>query len=110
MLTDILDSSLIEVDQLKLERQPVRIQFIAHQVAEEIQRRSDAHHIIVDIPATFPILEADPRWIKQVFRNILDNAVKYSSEGGLIVIRGESRPNDVVIVVADQGMGISPKT
>jgi K+-sensing histidine kinase KdpD len=109
MLTDILDSSLIEVDQLILERQPVRIPFIAHQVAEEIQRRTDAHRIIVDFPAAFPILDADPRWIKQVFRNILDNAVKYSSEGGLIVIRGELRPTDVVIVVADQGMGISPE-
>ncbi|OGO33848.1 MAG: hypothetical protein A2W35_00885 [Chloroflexi bacterium RBG_16_57_11] len=109
MLTDILDSSMIEVDQLIMERQPVRIPFIAHQVAEEVQRRTDAHHIIVDFPATFPILEADPRWIKQVFRNILDNAVKYSSQGGLIVIRGELRPNDVVVVIADQGIGISPE-
>ena len=64
---------------------------------------------MVDFATTFPILEFDTRWIKQVFRNILDNALKYSPEGGLIVIRGEVRLYDVVIMVADQGIGISPE-
>jgi K+-sensing histidine kinase KdpD len=109
MLKDILDSSLIEVDQLIIERQPVRLQHLARDVAEEMQHRTDIHRIIVDFPEQFPILEIDPRWTKQVFRNILDNAIKYSPEGGLIVIRGEERPSDVVIMVADQGIGISPE-
>ncbi len=109
MLTDILDSSLIEVDQFNIVRQPVRIPLIARDVTEEIQRRTESHRIIVDFPEAFPILDVDPRWIKQVFRNILDNAIKYSPEGGLIVIRGEVRPCDVVIIVADQGIGISPE-
>jgi K+-sensing histidine kinase KdpD len=107
MLKDILDSSLIDVDQLILERQPVRLQNLARDMAEEMQHRTETHHIIVDFPEKFPILEIDPRWTKQVFRNILDNAIKYSPEGGLIVIRGEERPSDVVIMIADQGIGIS---
>ena len=109
MLKDILDSSLIDVDQLILERQSVRFQHFARDVAEEMQQRTETHRIIVDFPEKFPILEIDPRWTKQVFRNILDNAIKYSPEGGLIVIRGEERPSDVVIMVADQGIGISPE-
>jgi K+-sensing histidine kinase KdpD len=109
LLKEILDSSLIDVDQLVIERQTVRLPFIARSVAEEMQRRTDNHQILVDFPGTFPILEVDPRWIKQVFRNILDNAIKYSPEGGLIVLRGEERPDDVVIMVADQGIGISPE-
>jgi two-component system sensor histidine kinase KdpD len=109
MLKDILDSSLIDVDQLIIERQPVRLQNLARAVAEEMQHRTEIHRIIVDFPEKFPILEIDPRWTKQVFRNILDNAIKYSPEGGLIVIRGEERPADVVIMVADQGIGISPE-
>jgi two-component system sensor histidine kinase VicK len=47
--------------------------------------------------------------IKQVIRNILDNALKYSPQGGLVVIRGEVRPNDVVVSISDQGVGISPE-
>jgi signal transduction histidine kinase len=61
----------------------------------------------VDFPEDFPIVQGDPRWIKQVFRNIADNAVKYSPDGGLIVIKGEVRASDVVVSVADQGIGIS---
>ncbi len=109
MLKDILDSSLIDVDQLVIERQPARIPIIAREVAAEFQRRTEAHRIMVDFAASFPILEVDARWLKQVFRNILDNAMKYSPEGGLIVIRGEERPHDVVVVIADQGIGISPE-
>jgi K+-sensing histidine kinase KdpD len=109
MLKDILDSSLIDVDQLIIERQPVRLQHLARVVAEEMQHQTESHQIIVDFPEKFPILAIDPRWIKQVFRNILDNAIKYSPEGGLIVIRGEERPSDVVIMAADQGIGISPE-
>ena len=109
MLEDILDSSLINIDQFTIEKQPVRLHQLASDVAEEIQYRTEAHRIIVDFPEKFPVLKVDQRWIKQVFRNILDNAVKYSPEGGIVFIRGEERLNDVVIMVADQGIGISPE-
>jgi K+-sensing histidine kinase KdpD len=109
LLKNILDSSLIDVDQLVIEREPVRLQRIAHDVASEIQRRTEDHQIVIDFPTNLPILEVDPRWIKQVFRNILDNAIKYSPEGGLIVIRAEERARDVVVTTADQGIGIAPE-
>jgi two-component system phosphate regulon sensor histidine kinase PhoR len=109
MIKDILDSALIDVGQLKLELQPMRLQYVAREVAEEIQRHTELHRILTDFPASFPIVEADPRWIKQVFRNVLENAVKYSPEGGLIIIHGEIRREDIVVRVADQGIGISPE-
>jgi K+-sensing histidine kinase KdpD len=109
MLKDILDSSLIDVDQLIIERQPIRLQHLARDVANEMQYRTQIHQIMVDFPEKFPIIQIDPRWTKQVFRNILDNAIKYSPEGGLIVIRGEERFSDVLIMIADQGIGISPE-
>jgi K+-sensing histidine kinase KdpD len=109
MLTEILDSSLIEVEQLNLQLEPMRLHQIAADVAQEAQRRTENHHIVVDLPPDFPIVEVDRRWIRQVFRNILENAVRYSPEGGLIVIRGEIRPADVVISIADEGIGISPE-
>ncbi len=109
MIKDILNSSLIDVNQLNVERQPVRLQYLARDVATEIQRRAEMHRLVVDFPADFPLVNADARWIKQVIRNILENAIKYSPEGGLVIIRGEVRPNDVVVSTADQGIGISPE-
>jgi len=109
MLKEILDSSLIEVEQLTLERQPTRLQWLARNVVHEAQRRTENHRILVDLPSDFPIVEVDQRWIKQVLRNILENAIRYSPEGGLIVIHGEVRSSDVVISIADEGIGISPE-
>ncbi len=109
MLTEILDSSLIEVEQMNLALEPIRLRQIAADVAQETQRRTENHHIVVDLPLDFPIVEVDRRWIRQVFRNILENAVRYSPEGGLIIVHGEARPADVVISIADEGIGISPE-
>jgi K+-sensing histidine kinase KdpD len=109
MIRDILDSSLIEVERLKIEPQPLRLPIIARELVAEVQNRSKIHTLVIDFPPDFPIVEADARWIKQVFRNIIDNAAKYSPEGGLIVVKGEMRPADIVVSVADQGIGISPE-
>lgn len=109
MITELLDSSLIDVGQLCIEPQPVRLPPVAQDIGSELQRRTVDHQIIIDFPPDFPIVEADPRWIKQVFRNILDNSIKYSPDGGLVVIRGEVRKDDVLISIADQGVGISPE-
>ena len=109
MISDILDSSLIDVGQLVIERQPVRLERLCQEIADEMQRRADVHRLLVDFPPGFPIVDADPRRVRQVVRNILDNAIKYSPNGGLIVIRGEVRPRDVVVSIADQGVGISPE-
>jgi K+-sensing histidine kinase KdpD len=109
MISDILDSSLIDVGQLAIERQPVRLQHLAREVADEMQRRTETHRLVVDFPPDFPIVDVDPRRVKQVVRNILDNAIKYSPDGGLIVLRGEVRPKDVAVSISDQGVGISPE-
>lgn len=109
MISEILDSSLIDVGQLEIELQPVRLPILAKEVSTEMQRATEIHRFALDFPAEFPIVDADPRRIKQVLRNILDNAIKYSPEKGLVVIRGEVRPADVVISIADQGVGISPE-
>lgn len=109
MINDILDSALIDVEQMVLEKQPVKLDRLAYVIAEEIQHRSKIHQLVVDFPADFPILDADELRIKQVIRNIIDNSIKYSPDGGLIVIRGEVRDVDVVISISDQGVGISPE-
>ncbi|MGD8805851.1 MAG: ATP-binding protein [Chloroflexota bacterium] len=107
MISDMLDSSLIDVGQLEIQLQPLRLPRMAEEVAEEMLRHTEAHHFAVDFPPDFPIVDADPRRIRQVLRNIVDNAIKYAPNGGLIVIRGEVRPADVVVSIADQGVGIS---
>jgi len=92
MIGDILDSSLIDVGQMTLELQPVRLQHLAREMADEIQRRTEIHRMVVDFPSGFPIIEADAFRIKQVMRNIVDNSIKYSPEGGEIRTCGDLSP------------------
>jgi signal transduction histidine kinase len=54
-------------------------------------------------------LHADPGRIEQVLHNLLDNAVKYSPDGGLVVVCGHVNETEAIVSVADQGIGIGPE-
>ncbi len=109
LIRDLLESSIIDAGLLELERQPVMLPRLVNSVIEEIAHRTHRHRFLANFPQDFPIVEADPDRIAQVLRNLLDNAVKYSPEGGLVVIRGGRSQEEVVISVADQGVGIAPE-
>jgi signal transduction histidine kinase len=109
LIHDILESSIIDAGLLRLELQPVLLPRLVQGVVDDIARRTERHRILVDLPDSFPVLDADPERITQVLRNLLDNAIKYSPDGGLIVVRAEVRPREAVVAVADQGLGIAPE-
>ena len=107
MIGELLDSSLIDAGQLSLEYNPVRLERLAREVADEAQHLTTIHSFTLDFPLDFPLVDADPFRIKQVLRNIVINAIKYSPKGGLVMIQGETRATDIVVRIADQGIGIA---
>ncbi len=109
LIHDLLESSVIDAGLLKLEPQPILMARLAQEVVDDVARRSHKHHFVVDFAAGFPIVEADPLRITQVLRNLLDNALKYSQHGGLIVVRGQAQAEEAIISVSDQGVGIAPE-
>ncbi len=109
LIHDLLESSIIDAGFLRLELQPVMLPRLAKSVTDDIARISPKHRFLVDFPREFPIVEADPDRVAQVLRNLLENAVKYSPQGGLVVVRGEFGPDMVTLSVADQGVGIAPE-
>ncbi len=109
LIHDFLESAIIDAGMMRLEMQPVKLPPLLKGVVDDIARRTQIHRFVVDFSKRFPILDADPDRIAQVLRNLLDNAVKYSPDGGLIVVRGEVREEEVVISVADQGVGLTPE-
>ncbi|HOG46240.1 MAG TPA: ATP-binding protein, partial [Anaerolineae bacterium] len=108
LVHDILESSVIDAGLLELSPQPVLLPRLIGSVIAEVERGAPRHSLMADL-RDLPIVEADVNRVAQVLRNLLDNAVKYSPEGSLIVVRGEVRGDQVVISVADQGMGIAPE-
>ncbi len=57
MIRNVLDSALIDVGRLTLEYQPVRLERLAHEVADEMQVLTNIHHIVLDFPADFPLVD-----------------------------------------------------
>lgn len=109
LVHDLLESSIIDAGLLRLKLQPVTMPVLSRETIDEIAHRTDKHRFMVDFPDHFPVVDADPDRIRQVLRNLLDNAVKYSPQGGLVITTGEIRQKEVVVSVADQGVGISPE-
>jgi signal transduction histidine kinase len=65
------------------------------------------HSILLDIPALFPKIVADPDRLRQVITNLTTNAIKYSPEGGSITVRCRERgAQHMVVEVIDHGLGI----
>jgi len=64
----------------------------------------------VDLAADLPVLNADERKTKQVFLNLVTNAVKYTPPGGHIEIAGRfDRERGVIFTISDSGIGIAPE-
>ncbi len=109
LIHDLLESSMIDAGFLRLEMQPVRLPRLALGVLEDFAHLDSGHRFVADFSPDFPIVDADPQRVTQVLRNLIDNAVKYSPDGGLVVVRGIARPDEVEMSVADQGVGIAPE-
>jgi len=109
IIADLLETSMIDAGQLAIEREPTLVPRLARAVVEEMARGADRHRFLVSFPPDFPVLDADSGRIRRVLFNLVDNAVKYSPEGGLVVVRGQLGEDEVLISVADQGQGIPPE-
>jgi len=60
-------------------------------------------------PEGFAVMKADRNRLRQVFVNIIDNALKYSDSGDTVTVTANLLPNSFVVSVADTGIGISPE-
>lgn len=110
LIGSLMKSSMIEAGFLRIKKQPVLLERVARKAVEQAGLRTQRHRFFVKFTRQFPVVEADPERIRQVLDNLLDNAIKYSPNGGLIVIQGRVRGKEVVISVADQGIGIGPES
>ncbi|HBY46445.1 MAG TPA: ATP-binding protein [Thermomicrobiales bacterium] len=109
LVEDILESAAIDAGLLRLQPEPILISRIARRVIDRISIQTNRHRFVAMFSSNFPVIEADSQRIEQVLTNLIDNAVKYSPDGGLVVVRGEVRASEVVISVVDQGTGIAPE-
>ncbi|MFN8525004.1 MAG: ATP-binding protein [Chloroflexota bacterium] len=109
LIASLLDLSRIQAGRVAMTVGPVDLVELAQDVAERNAARSQSHHIQTSFPAEFPVIRGDREKLRQALANLVDNALKYSPEGGVIEIGGRVEPGSVVVTVSDQGIGIPPE-
>ncbi len=109
LIDKLLQSAKLEAGALKLEKEPILIPRLARKVVEDAELRVRKHKFTLEFAPSFPVVEADVRCIEQALRNLVQNAIKYSPEGGEIIIAGEVKEGKVLVSVSDEGIGISPE-
>lgn len=107
LVENLLDFSRAEAGALHLSTEPVHLGKLVARVMEEMSAKAVACRFETHIPPGILPVEADPVRVEQVLRNLLDNAVKYSPEGGLVDITLESGDGVVRVAARDRGLGIS---
>lgn len=112
MVEELLDFSRMSSGGMKLTNEKTDILAELDEVVFAFRERTvkEGVEIIYNVPSTPAPATADASRIKQVFINILDNALKYSEHGGKIIIIAEiTNPATIVITISDTGAGIRPE-
>ena len=107
LIDHLLDMSRLEAGLLKLNKIPNDISGIIKAAVYEAQLRAPAYQISSKLENSLPKVNIDGKRIRQVLDNLLDNSVKYSKEGTEIVVKAWQKDNELVVSVADQGIGIT---
>jgi PAS domain S-box-containing protein len=106
LIEDLLDAARIEAGALKLKMSYVRVDELARSVVETLRPLERDRLIALDFPTDLPAVFADPERIRQVLRNLVSNAIKYSPPDSLIRVGGRVQNGEVVLFVSDEGEGI----
>lgn len=108
LISRLLLASRLEGGALTLQREPVQLAYLTQKVVDRIEAMATSHVFTVDFPPGLPTVSADPALLEEVLINLVDNAVKYSPQGGDVFITGQVTDTHVSVTVADQGIGVPP--
>ncbi|MCM1334361.1 MAG: HAMP domain-containing histidine kinase [Bacteroides sp.] len=109
MVEELLDFSRMQNGKFTLN--PTRIDIIA-ELSDAVlmyseKAKTEGIAVIYEESESVAIVNGDKNRLRQVFINILDNAIKYSTSGGTITIETELSEREIFIVISDTGCGIS---
>jgi PAS domain S-box-containing protein len=109
LIQDLLDITRVESGRLVIDKQPLTTMALLEGALETLRPliAEAGLQLVVDLPSSLPMVEADPERIGQVLSNLIGNVIKVTERGGRITIAASVVDRDVLIAVSDTGRGIS---
>jgi signal transduction histidine kinase len=109
MISEMLDLDRMEAGKIRLNPKPLDLNQLVVETVERAQAASDQHRIVTDLDRALPIIVGDSDRLVQVVSNLLTNAVKYSPDGGEVLVKTRAEDGHVHVEVIDHGVGIAPE-
>jgi signal transduction histidine kinase len=108
LVESMLDVSRLEKGSLQIHPEPVKIDTILDDIVNSKMKDAEAKKqaMSLDIEGKLPLIMADRRRMKDVFSNIIDNAIRYTQDGGRIQIGARDEGRILHVWVKDNGVGI----
>ncbi len=103
---NLLEMSRLEAGSLRMKRELYHLSEVIGVARTQLRKRLGDRQIIIDMATNLPMIKIDITLFSQVFVNLFDNALKYSSDDAPIEIQAQAVENILEIKVGDQGIGI----
>ena len=110
-IDELVDISMIDTDMLLLHYQPLQIKKLLEKAKTEMEARAAERSQKLEIknfPAAEKTVFVDTERLLQAIINVLDNSVKFTPEGGSIIVDGRMLPGFIELTITDTGVGIDP--
>lgn len=110
IVDDMIDVSMIDNNLLQLNFQPMQISQMIEAICIEVEATVQSRNLtlgIKDFDGNKEWIYIDPVRVMQALRNVINNAIKYTPDGGTITIHGRTLPGFIEVTVTDTGIGIS---
>lgn len=107
ILNDFLSLGKLEEGKVEVTREPVHVTKFFTEIQEDMRLlMKPGQSFVFDTEGTEQVIDSDPRVLRNIFFNLISNAIKYSNEGKKIYITVAFSDSDVTIRVRDEGIGI----
>lgn len=110
LVGDLLDVSRIEQNRLQLVMEEVDLNEFMQKIIEELKVQADQKGLELTFAAdkTLPRIRSDKTKLRQVFINLIGNAIKYTEKGS-VAVSAETDENAVSVLIRDTGIGMTPE-
>ena len=110
LISDFLEFSRLQTGRLKLNLSATSLDKELIELYEAYEPKVSSAGLTLELvnESALPLIDADATQLRRVFRNLLDNAIKFSKKGGKITVSAMAHEKEIRISVKDQGMGIAP--